>query len=454
MTLRPLLLALGICLAGTAFAEVRHDLADPALAATIDGEPMSNAFVDLMLRIAQKGDATITRAKVVDALIDDRLAGTYARTLKTAEPLVEDNKVGFSPDMQLTQAMVSNLQAGFRESLEARLAREKGGSLNGTIVAERAPTAAEWTAVVGSQATLREENRLDDKERAAAAKVVLLRYRFGKEAPVGISLLEVYDAQNVQGRNQLHARNDAFVREEARQLLKQRWILRWGQSPEGLGAADFAVFRRAMQDRLLHTGWMAYLGVAADIHDDPQHLKDLQAKVTPEEIRAYYEANKDEFRRIEKVKARHLRVADEATANGLVERLHKGESFEALARQYSLDPDAASGGDLGWIVHGEQAHGWLDSLAFLQKPGIPSKPVRLPGPKGSQPGWEVILVDDRVMGYQPPDSESVRYLASQAVAKQKALAEYRGTLDRLRHDADIRLHPDLSPLARPKEMAP
>lgn len=55
------------------------------------------------------------------------------------------------------------------------------------------------------------------------------------------------------------------------------------------------------------------------------------------------------------------------------------------------------------------------------------------------------------MGWQPLESESVRYLASQAIAKHKALAEYRGTVERLRREATIRLHPELSPLARPQE---
>lgn len=450
MILRPLLLALGLCLAVPAHADVRHDLADPALAATVDGEPMSNAFVDLMHAIARKGDPGITRATVVQALIDDRLIARHARATVTDEPLIEENRVAFTPEMQIRQAMVSNLQAGYRERMEARLKKEKGGTLDGTIVAERAPTAAEWDAVLGKDTGLRAEYSLDDKGRAAADRVVLLRYRFGQEAG-RVTLREVYDAQNVQGRNLIHGRDDGFTAGQARLLLKQRWILRWGASPEALGAADFAVFARAMEDRLVHTGWMAHLGVAVDIHDDPQHIKDLQAKVTPEEVRAHYEAHRDDFQRIEKVRARHIRVKDEAQAQALFERLHKGESAEALARQYSLAADAASGGDLGWIQHDDKSRGWLSSLAFLQKPGQPGRPVRLPGGPGEEPGWDIMVVEERVMGYQPLDSETVRYLASQAIARQKALAEYRGSLERLRREADIELHPELSPLARPPE---
>ncbi|MCC2636622.1 MAG: hypothetical protein K0Q68_341 [Moraxellaceae bacterium] len=451
MPIRHILLALGLCLMAPAQAGVRHDLVDPALAATVDGEPLSNRFVDVMHRIALPGDPSITRAAVVQALVDDRLVARHARATDPDGHLIEDNKVAFSPAMQIEQAMVSNIQAGFRDKLEARLKREKGGMLNQLIIAEAQPTGPQWNSVFSAKPGLLLEYALDAKGRAAAAKVVLLRYRLGKAAPARLTLLDVYDAQNIQGRNELHARNGDFAIEQARLLLKNRFILDWARSPAGFGEADFAVFRRAMEDRLVHGGWMAHLGVAADIHDDPQHLKDLQAKVTPEEIRAYYDSHRDEFRRIEKVKARHIRVQDEATARKVEERLKKGEVFAALVTVFSLAADAASGGELGWIVHGEKAHGWLDSLAFLQQPGVPSRPVRLPGVAGEEPGWEILVVDERVMGWQPVDSESVRYLASQSIARDKALAEYRSALERVRREADLRLHPELSPLARPRE---
>lgn len=450
MPIRVLLLALGLCLLVPARAEVRHDLVDPALAATVNGEPLTQAFVDLMHRLAQKGDPGITRAAVVQALIDDRLIAAHARTHDPDEHLIEDNKVAFSPAMQIEQAVMANVQAGFREKLEARLKREKGGTLNGIILSETAPTAAQWTTVFPANPGLLLEYSLDEKALAAAGRIVLLRYRFGQEAPGRVTLREVYEAQNVQGRMQLHNRNAAFAAEQARLLLKHRYIIRFAQSDEGLGAADFAVFRRALEDRLVHGGWMAHLGVAADIHDDPVHLKELQAAVTAEEIRAYYDTHRDDFQRIEKVRARHIRVATEAQARAVEARLQKGESFAALAKEVSIAPDAASGGDLGWIVHGEKAHGWLDSMAFVQKPGVPSRAARLPGGPDEEPGWEILLVEERVMGWQPVESETVRYLASQAIAKQKAMAEYRTTLERVRREADIRLHPELAPLARPQ----
>lgn len=438
--LLPLLSLLGLALSPATLAAVRHDLNEPALAARVNGEPLSQSLVSTLLGIAQRGDGAVTRATVLQALIDDRLAAMHARSV-AGESLIEDNKVGFSPATQVDQAVVASVQAGFRDRLEASLKRERGGTLDGVIQAEHAPTAAEWRAVLGPDNGLRAEYLLTLSESEAATRVTLLRYRFAHEAPAQITLRDVYEGQNVQGRNQLHARNAEFALGQARELVKRRYILRWARSAVGLGATDFAVFRRAIEDRLVHGGWMAHLGVAADIHDDPQHLKDLQARVTPEEVRAYYDAHRDEFRRIERVRARHIRVRDEAAAQGLLARLGQGEAFADLARELSVATDAASGGDLGWIVHDGQRQDWRDSLAFLQSPGQPSRPVRMPGAAGEAPVWEILLVEEREMGWQPADSESVRYLASQAIARQQALVDYRATLARLREAADIRLPP-------------
>jgi hypothetical protein len=68
--------------------------------------------------------------------------------------------------------------------------------------------------------------------------------------------------------------------------------------------------------------------------------------------------------------ARHILVADEATANGVIERLKKGEDFAALAKELSTDTGSAvNGGDLNWFGNGVM---WpeFEAAAFaLEKPG-------------------------------------------------------------------------------------
>ena len=89
------------------------------------------------------------------------------------------------------------------------------------------------------------------------------------------------------------------------------------------------------------------------------------------------------------------------------------------------------------------------------KAGVVSRPFRSPGAPGQHPAWEILKVEEKVESQQPADSESVRYVASRAIARQKAVQEYRDTLAQVRAQADIRLNPAvLSPAGDRKEVQP
>jgi parvulin-like peptidyl-prolyl isomerase len=182
------------------------------------------------------------------------------------------------------------------------------------------------------------------------------------------------------------------------------------------------------------------IGIAADIHDDVQYLKDLAKKVTPAEVKAYYQKHKDEFKRIVRVKAQHIALADEKTANMVAEQLKKGGNFSELAKQYSTASDKDKGGDLGWIAHEPKNPIWLNSLAFIQPINTPSRPIRTPTAQ-----WEILLVTQKEEGYQAVDSESVRYLASQVIARQKMIKEYQTIRKTLINQTDIHISPILKP---------
>ncbi len=446
-----LLFSLSVVLAGllpaSLQAAIRHDLTAPAVAATVNGEPLPDKVVDLMQTLARRSDKKASRADVVQAMIDDRLLAEVARGQYSQAQLLEDNKVGFKPEVQIEQSLASDLLAAYGPRLDAAVKAEKGGNLNGVLLSRREPAPADWDVVLGAKPKMLLEYALDEQGRKAAADVVLMNYRLDAASTGRISLLDVYDAQNVQGRNQLHARDNGFALAQAGMLLERRYVLHWAEMRSGLGRGNYAIFRRAVEDRLLRDGWMALIGVSSDIHDDNDHLKQLAAAATPAEIRDYYEKHRDEFRRIEKVRARHIRVADEQAANAAYARLQKGESFAALATALSTAPDAAQGGDMGWILHRDKPD-WLDSLTFVQKEGVPSRPFRSPGKPGSSPAWEILLVEEKVEGWQAEDSPEVRYVAAQDIARKKAQQEYSDTLARTRTQADIRLHTGLAPISR------
>lgn len=102
-----------------------------------------------------------------------------------------------------------------------------------------------------------------------------------------------------------------------------------------------------------------------------KYTKDV--KVTEEELKKYYDDNKAQF---EVVKASHILVADEKTAEDIYNRLMKGEDFATLAKEYSIDTATKDqGGNLGEFPHGVMVPEF-DQVAFSLKKGEISKPVK------------------------------------------------------------------------------
>ncbi|MBU8880017.1 peptidylprolyl isomerase [Bacillus sp. FJAT-29790] len=110
-------------------------------------------------------------------------------------------------------------------------------------------------------------------------------------------------------------------------------------------------------------------------------IKDI--KVTEKELKEYYDNYKPE------IKARHILVEDEKTANEVKKKLDEGAKFEDLAKEYSKDPgSAANGGDLGWFGPGKMVPEF-ENAAYALKVDEISKPIQ------SQHGFHIIQVTEK-----------------------------------------------------------
>ena len=54
----------------------------------------------------------------------------------------------------------------------------------------------------------------------------------------------------------------------------------------------------------------------------------------------------------ERIRCEHILVEKQSIANQLLERIKKGESFEKLAQENSMDSSRKRGGDLGFFGRG------------------------------------------------------------------------------------------------------
>ncbi|MFK9094720.1 peptidylprolyl isomerase [Bacillus salipaludis] len=113
-------------------------------------------------------------------------------------------------------------------------------------------------------------------------------------------------------------------------------------------------------------------------------LKDVKA--TDKELKDYYDSYQPD------IKARHILVADEATANEVKKKLDGGAKFEDVAKEYSTDTASAqNGGDLGTINNTNKAQYDADFIkaAFALKANEISAPVK------TQFGYHIIQVTEK-----------------------------------------------------------
>lgn len=130
----------------------------------------------------------------------------------------------------------------------------------------------------------------------------------------------------------------------------------------------------------------------------------------------------DLSREQEQVWARHILVAEEATAQEVLSRLQDGEDFGALAEEFSTDFSATTGGDLGWFTL-DDMHPEFGEQAFAMEIGEISQPVQ------TIDGWHIIQALGR----------DVRTLPDEEYARFRQL-KFQEWLDAQRQASDVEIY--------------
>jgi len=136
---------------------------------------------------------------------------------------------------------------------------------------------------------------------------------------------------------------------------------------------------------------------------------------TEDELFAYFEANIVNYDVAERIRASHILVEDEATAQSVYQQLQDGGDFATLAAAYSTDAaNKDSGGDLDWFERGRMVPEF-EAAAFALEVGEISEPVL------TQFGYHIIQLTDREGGTTPTLDDVREQVRTDYIAEEESV---------------------------------
>ncbi len=174
------------------------------------------------------------------------------------------------------------------------------------------------------------------------------------------------------------AKQNVTVDEEATQKELQKMIEQYGGQEQF--DALLANYGYSMEDFAKNIGTNLKL----------KKLLEPRITITEEEMKTFFEQNKDTFGVEEQVKASHILVDSEAKAKEVKDKLAAGGDFAALAKEYSIDTGSSQqGGELGLFPRDTMVKEFEDT-AFSMQPGTISEPVQ------TKYGYHIIKVEEKI----------------------------------------------------------
>ena len=196
------------------------------------------------------------------------------------------------------------------------------------------------------------------------------------------------------------------------QLIGNKLLLQDARRNLLEGEAEFRAELARMKERLL----ISYAGnkIIANV------------RVTDDEIREYYEENKEKFVADATVNASHILVDSEERANEILAEIKSGKiSFEDAARANSSCPSSEQGGSLGDFGRGQMVPEF-DSAVFSMEVGeISAAPVK------TQFGYHLIKLNSKTEA-NPRELAEIKAELGEALLAQKRQKAYESKINQLK----------------------
>ena len=187
----------------------------------------------------------------------------------------------------------------------------------------------------------------------------------------------------------------------------------------GAGRIDLPEWKNALWKRMLLEKLIA---------------REVNAKiqVTDQEAERYFNANRKAYATERRVHVTQIVLPDRKRAEGILKRLKAGEDFDKVAREVSIGPEAASGGDLGFFERGVMPEA-IDRMVFSLRVGKLSRVAQSPY------GFHIF----KVLGREAAGGGKFSDVKERVIAelrKQKEAEAYKRWIEGLKAKAVIRIN--------------
>ena len=162
--------------------------------------------------------------------------------------------------------------------------------------------------------------------------------------------------------------------------------------------------------------------------------RDVNAKiqVADEEAERYYNVNRKAYATDRRVRVAQIVLPDRDRAEAILKRLKAGEDFGKVAREVSIGPEAARGGDLGFFERGVMPEA-IDRMVFSLPVGKVSRVAQSPY------GFHIF----KVLGQEEAGGRKFADVRVKVIAdlrKQKEAEAYKIWIEGLKAKAAIRIN--------------
>ncbi len=401
----------------------------------VNQQVFTGRSIALLLEMLQRDTPSLEQRQLLDSIVENHLMAEYARDHVGAEHNEDINTVGFADDVRIENQIISTFRALFAKQIHQDLADHTDGKgPAGLIIPRSGESADTLLAWLDPAPTI---YQLNLRQLGKAERMTVARYALPGQPVRDISLAQIYQRQNVQGRMALHQQDRQWLDNETRLFVAQRYVDWWITHRSGLSQADRISISTFVTDRFIARQYLADAGVNAEMHHDNPALRQRAASISAAQIEHWYQQHRQRFTEVDSLDAWHIQCASREQCDRAYAALQAGSAFYEVAQTYSIATDAQQeeAGYLGRLRRGDSNLRWLEAVALMQPPGTASRPIQAPGSQSTH--WEIVYTDNAEWFTHAVDSRTVALVARREIARQQMVTEFSSLQASLRAKASI-----------------